>query len=90
MPLDELADCIAAAGCAEDRLSEGTLTQLLNDFLESSDRDTRVIFMRRFWFGDSIADIAKQLHVGQSMVKSRLSRTLKRLREYLKKEGYTL
>ena len=90
VPLDELADCIAAAGCAEDRLSEGTLTQLLNDFLESSDRDTRVIFMRRFWFGDSIADIAKQLHVGQSMVKSRLSRTLKRLREYLKKEGYTL
>lgn len=90
LPIDELAECIASAGCAEDRLSENVLTDILNDFLSKCDYNTRVIFMRRFWFGDSISEIAKRLHAGESMVKSRISRTLKRLREHLKKEGYTL
>lgn len=90
VPLDELAECIASAGCAEDRLSESILSELLNDFLSKCDYNTRVIFLRRFWFGESTAEIAKALRAGQSMVKSRISRGLKQLREYLKKEGYTL
>ncbi len=86
--LDELEECISSACTAEDRLSSVTLAEHLNKFLASRDYNTRVIFMRRFWFGDSIADIAKNLHASESMVKSRISRTLKQLREFLKKEGY--
>ena len=40
--------------------------------------------------GDSISEIAKNLHATESMVKSRISRTLKQLREFLKKEGYDI
>lgn len=90
LPIEELEECLAASGCAEDRLSESTLAELLNQFLAASDYNTRVIFVRRFWFGESIAEIAKRLNAGESMVKSRLSRTLKKLREYLKKEGYSI
>lgn len=90
VPFEELQECFAAADHAEDRLSESELTGLLNGFMSQCDRDTRVIFMRRFWFCDSIGDIAKRLHVSNSMVKSRLSRTMKKLREYLKKEGYNI
>lgn len=90
LPIDELAECIASAGCAEDRLSESLLTDLLNDFLSKSDYNNRVIFVKRYWFGESISNIAKSLHVSESMVKSRISRTLKQLREHLKKEGYTI
>lgn len=90
LPLEELEECLAASGCAEDRLTENTLAELLNGFLSRSDYNTRVIFMRRFWFGESISDIAKNLHASESMIKSRISRTLKKLREYLKKEGYNL
>lgn len=90
LPLEELAECLAASGCAEDRLSESALSELLNSFLSQSDYNTRVIFMRRFWFGESISQIAKALHASESMVKSRISRTLKKLREYLKKEGYNV
>lgn len=89
LPLDELAEYIGSGNAAE-RLSENELTRLLNGFLMAQDRDTRVIFMRRYWFGDTTAETAKRLHVSQSMVKSRLSRTLKKLREYLRKEGYDL
>ena len=90
LPIDELAECIAGAGCAEDRLSESILTELLNDFLSKCDYNSRVIFIRRYWFGESTSEIAKRLHGSESMVRSRISRTLKRLREHLKKEGYTL
>ena len=90
LSLDELEECIASAGCAEDRLSENALAELLNSFLAKSDYNTRVIFMRRFWFGESISEIAKALHASESMVKSRISRTLKKLREHLRKEGYNI
>ncbi len=90
IPLEELEECISSACTAEDRLSSTALTELLNKFLASRDYNTRVIFMRRFWFGESIAEIAKNLHASESMVKSRISRTLRQLREFLKKEGYNI
>lgn len=90
IPLDELEDCIASVCTAEDRLTAVALGELLNKFLEQHDRDTRVIFMRRFWFGESIAEIAQHLHATESMVKSRISRTLKKLKTFLEKEGYNI
>lgn len=88
LPIDELEEYLKGGDSAEDRLSEKELTALLNSFLKAQDYNTRVIFLRRFWFSDSIADIAKRLHVSQSMVKSRLSRTLKKLRGFLRENGY--
>lgn len=90
LPIDELAECIGGSSDAADRLSERELSGLLNGFLRAQDKTTRVIFMRRYWFGDTTAEIAKLLHTSESMVKSRISRTLKKLREYLRKEGYDL
>ena len=90
LPIDELAECVGGSSGAEDLLTENELTRLLNEFLRAQDYNTRVIFMRRYWFGDSTKDIAKRLHASESMVKSRISRTLKRLREHLRKEGYDI
>lgn len=90
LPIDELAEYIGGSSQAEDRLSENELSRLLNKFLSEQDYNTRVIFMRRYWFGDTTAETAKRFHASESMVKSRISRTLKRLREFLRKEGYDL
>lgn len=90
LPLEELSEFLASAGCAEDRLTETAFAELINGFLDKSDLDTRVIFIQRFWFGYSIAEIAKKLGASESKVKTRISRTLKKLREYLKKEGYDI
>jgi RNA polymerase sigma-70 factor (ECF subfamily) len=48
------------------------------------------MFLRRYWYGDSVEDIAQKLHCGQGKVKSSLFRTRKALRAYLEKEGVSL
>lgn len=90
IPLDDLAECVAASGRADDLLAAHELADAINRFLGSLDRDSRVIFLRRYYMGEDIKGIAKALHCTESAVKSRLSRTHKRFTDYLKKEGYNL
>lgn len=52
--------------------------------------DNRYIFLRRYWYGEDIAAIAKRLDCGESRVKSALFRTRKALRAFLEKEGITV
>lgn len=63
------------------------LGQLLNDFLGTLSDENRRIFLRRYWFADSIAEIAQQFGLGESNVKTKLMRTRTALRAYLEKEG---
>ena len=48
------------------------------------------MFLRRYWYGEDLADIAAKLGCGQGKVKSSLFRTRKALRAYLEKEGVSL
>ena len=45
--------------------------------------------MRRYWYADSVAEIAQRYRMGESKVKTRLFRTRNQLRVFLEKEGYT-
>ena len=46
-----------------------------------------MIFLRRYWFADSIEEIAARYRISQSKVKTQLHRTRNKLRQYLEKEG---
>ena len=63
-----------------------TITQ----FLKSISPESRLIFMRRYWFCDSIAEIAKRYGISESKVKMRLQRTRNQLAQYLNKEGISV
>lgn len=63
------------------------LGKVLNVFLESLPKETRLIFLRRYWHMDTIAEIAARYGITQSKVKMRLSRTRAKLRTYLEQEG---
>ncbi len=72
----------------QDSLEEEViLAQLINDFLADLTLENRVIFLRRYWFFDSIRDIAQQLQCSESRVTSSLHRSRNRLRTYLEGEG---
>lgn len=59
-------------------------------FLGGLDAEKRNIFVRRYWYLDSVADIAKRYGISESKVKTTLFRCRNRLREHLNKEGYTV
>lgn len=88
--LNELENCIASAYTVESELTQKELSNLIDNFLDTLDRDSRVMFIRRYWFSDSITDIAKRFHISNNNTSVRLSRTREKLRIYLKKEGITV
>ena len=59
----------------------------MNEFLENLSQESRVIFLRRYWFCDTIAEIAARYGISESKVKMRLHRTRAQLVNYLNKEG---
>ena len=62
----------------------------IDAFLRTVSREARVIFLRRYYLAEPIAETAKRLGVSQSKVKSSLFRTRSGLRDYLIREGYAL
>lgn len=73
---------------AQERALEGKeLGRILDAFLESLPKESRLIFLRRYWHVDTIAEIAQRYGMTESKVKSQLSRTRAKLCTYLEKEG---
>ena len=88
LPLEEeLAECLPSS-TTEEEVDARELGRFLSTFLEGLPREKRLYFMRRYWFGDSIADIADRFGVGESKVKVTLHRTREKLKRELEKEGY--
>lgn len=86
MCIDELEECIPDMknGNIQELLE---LRDLLDRFLGSLDRRSRVIFMRRYWFTYSDRQIADELSATVGAVKMSLNRTRKKLKKYLESEA---
>lgn len=82
----ELDGC-APAFWADERIDAIATGEAISRFLRAISRDDRVIFLRRYWYVDSIAEIAARYRVSESRVKSSLHRSRARLRKYLEQEG---
>lgn len=68
--------------------AEKELMTAINTFLGKQQKMNRILFIRRYFFYDSIDDIGKRYHLTSNTVKKRLQRTREHLKDYLKKEGY--
>ena len=86
--LSELEDCIPGSPL-DEQLSAGELSAQINAFLAELSRDDRVMFIKRYWFAETITEIADGFGISESNASVRLSRIRGRLRKYLKsKEVY--
>ena len=83
--LDEISDIVP--DCS---VSDGFLKDALNRFLRSLKTEERRIFLRRYWYGASIEELAEELGCSQTRVANILLRTRKKLKRYLEKEGFTV
>ena len=84
--LDELAEVLPGVSL-EEIVDARFLGRAIDDFLSRQSRTTRIIFLRRYWFGDGVKDIAQMLDMTESAVSVRLLRTRQKLKDYLIKEG---
>ena len=85
--LDELAECIPARETIEDHWDAKELGKQLNTFLDTLDQKSRILFLRRYWFSESLAELASEFHITEHNAAVRLSRIRAKLRNYLSKEG---
>lgn len=82
----ELEACIPAP----DDSDRGELTELINEFLEGLSREDRVIFVRRYWYSLTAAQIGKEMALTENAVWVRLHRTREKLRDFLNERGYSV
>ena len=84
---EELEYAIPSRDEAVDAMAFRTF---LNQFLRSQKKDARIMFLRRYWYGDSVQQIAAAFGCGEEKVKSSLFRTRNKLRNAMIKEGIYL
>ena len=84
--LSELEGVLCDSQIAPD-VTDGEISRLISDFLRSESKIKRDVFIRRYYFFDSIEDIAKRYSFSQSKVKSMLFHTRRKLKDFLEKEG---
>lgn len=83
---EELEQCIPDPG--QERSAESReIISALNGFLDTLPKDSRLIFIRRYWYADSVAAIAGRYDMTESKVKMQLLRTRNKLKDHLEKEG---
>jgi len=85
--LDELCDCCAEED-VESEVDAHMLGETVSRFLETLKKRSRIIFVQRYFYHASVREIAKDLHLTETYVTVSLTRTRKKLRDFLKKEEY--
>ena len=90
LALDELSECIPDANGGTDIGESVALSDALSRFLRALPQRTRVMFVRRYFYMSSIAEIATEFALKESAVTMLMLRTRKKLSQFLKKEGFDL
>lgn len=85
--LDELAACISDAS-AQEALDARELGRAIDRYLTTLTSENRIIFLRRYWFGDSLKNLAHILGMTENALSVRLNRIRAGLKAHLSKEGY--
>ena len=89
LPLDELAEVLPSPS-AEEVWDAKALAQTIDRWLEEQKQVDRVLFVRRYWFGDSVQEAAQRVGLRENTASARLRRMKLRLRDVLTQEGYVV
>ena len=88
--LDEIEEITRDTVNIEDEVGERELERSINVFLRTLTEKERCIFLRRYYFMDSLKEISKKSNMSETAVAVNLARTRKKMKEYLIKEGYSV
>lgn len=88
LALHELSESIPASGRPEETLEAEELRQAVNAFLGKLTKRDRSVFLLRYFYLETSEKIGKRLGLRSALVRTILSRTRKKLKTYLEKEGF--
>ena len=88
--LEELENSLVASAAVEQEISAKELSRQIDRFLDTLDQENRMLFVRRYWYSDSISELAERFQTSHNNVSVRLSRLRNKLKKHLKKEGFEL
>ena len=87
LSLEELNGCLPGDNL-EEALDARALGREIDRFLAAQTEENQYIFLRRYWYGDAVAEIARALNLKENAVSVRLNRLREKLKAHLVKEGY--
>ena len=88
--LDELAECVSGENDPYQEFNKNELLNVINEFLEKLSQEKRIMFICRYWYSDSVTDIAKRCGTSENSVSVTLNRLRKRFHSYLLERGFEL
>ncbi len=87
LALEDLEECVADQDTVEDAVNAKELAEIINRFLDTLPYEDKFVFMRRYWYADSISEIAGMAGMSYNAVAVRLHRVKRKLKKQLQKEG---
>ncbi len=88
--LSELEECVSGGNTTDQNIDVQLLAETINAYLHKLPSEARNTFVGRYYYMDSIREVASYYGMSESKVKSMLHRTRAGLKAYLKQEGFDL
>lgn len=88
--LSELEDCIPSTNTVWEEIENKALSRLISDWVNTLSKEDRILFVRRYWYGDSVKELSERIGSTPSKLASRMYRLRSSLKNLLEKEELTL
>jgi len=88
--LSELEECVPSAVSVEKTTEERELSEQISRWLEGLPQEDGDLFIRRYWYGDGVAELAAAQGVTPNQMAQRMLRLRKGLKAFLETEGVAL
>ena len=85
--LDELSECVPAGGSVEQTMDERELGQAIDRFLRTIPEKQCSLFLRRYWYGETVKDLAAEWGLSPNQMAKRMLRLRRSLKAELEREG---
>ncbi len=90
LALDELENCFASRETVEEAFQAKLVAESIDRFLLAQPQQSRVLFVRRYYYADSVGELALRFGISSHTVSVRLSRIREKLRKHLIREGVSI
>lgn len=88
--LSELAECVSDENSIEGQIEAEVLAKAINAYLRTISKEARQLFIGRYYYLDSLKEVAEYCGMSESKAKSMLYRIRCGLKAYLEQEGYVI